>query len=153
MYDVRMEERSLEVTGKDRLNRPRVLIADGNRDAADSLGQLLLLWGYEVRVAYSGPAALEAARAWRPGIVLADIVLPGLDGYQLARSLRAERQRTVLIALTGLGREVDRLRSQAAGFDHHLVKPAKLDELHQLLAVSAYCREVQTTLAKKNGLV
>jgi signal transduction histidine kinase len=117
----------------------RVLVVDDNRDGAESLAMLLRLWGHEVRVAYDGPSALRLAEAERPEVVLLDIGLPGMDGYQVARRLR-ERSggaRQLLVALTGYGQGEDRRRSQQAGFDHHLVKPLDPDELQRLLTARA----------------
>jgi CheY-like chemotaxis protein/two-component sensor histidine kinase len=114
----------------------RVLVVDDNRDAADSLALLLKMLGHEVRTAYEGPAALEAARAWRPEVLLLDLGLPGLDGYEVARRLRAELppEELLIVALTGYGHEEDRRRSREAGCDLHLVKPAGPNVLHDLLA-------------------
>jgi CheY-like chemotaxis protein/two-component sensor histidine kinase len=114
----------------------RILIVDDNRDAAEALGLLLQFLGNEVRVVHDGPSALEAAGAYRPAVVFLDIGMPGMDGYAVARELRAraEHDELVLIALTGWGQEEDRLRSRAAGFDHHLIKPVDLDALQALLA-------------------
>ena len=109
------------------LPRRRILVVDDNVDAAKSLARLLTrLYGQEVRVAHDGPAALAAAGEFRPEVVLLDIGLPGMDGYEVARRLRErpEFEETLLVALTGWGQEADRERSRAAGFDHHLVKPA-----------------------------
>jgi PAS domain S-box-containing protein len=117
--------------------RPRrVLVVEDNRDAADSLRLLLGLLGHEVRVAYTGPEGVEAAREWRPDTVVCDIGLPGLDGYGVARELRRgpATARARLLALTGYGHEDDRRRALEAGFDHHLVKPADPEELQRLLA-------------------
>jgi PAS domain S-box-containing protein len=113
----------------------RVLVVDDSPDAADSLAMLLRLEGQEVRVAYDGPTALGLARDFRPRLVLLDIGLPGMDGYEVARRLRQQPGLggVVLVALTGWGQEEDRRKSQEAGFDHHLVKPAGLEELQQLL--------------------
>jgi DNA-binding response OmpR family regulator len=119
-------------------SRLRILVVDGYHDAADSLGMLLSLWGHEARVAYSGRAALTMADSFRPHVVLSEIVVPELDGYRLARSLRAELPAAVLIALTGLGREQDRTRSREAGFHDHVLKPADPDHLLEVLAGASY---------------
>jgi CheY-like chemotaxis protein len=124
----------------DRLNhassRHRVLVVDDNVDSAVSLGMLLKLAGQDVRVAYDGPAALRQAMDFRPQLVLLDIGMPGMDGYEVARRLRRQPslEDTLLVALTGWGQEEDRRRSAAAGFDHHLVKPVEPDALSGLLA-------------------
>jgi PAS domain S-box-containing protein len=116
--------------------RARVLLVEDNVDAADSLTILLELLGHDVRVAYDGLAALDAVRAGVPDVVLLDIGLPGLDGYEVARRIRglAGAERVVLIALTGYGRDEDRARTQAAGFDLHLVKPVDPDALQGVVA-------------------
>jgi signal transduction histidine kinase/CheY-like chemotaxis protein len=118
----------------------RVLVVDDNVDAAQSLAVLLNLWGHEVCTAHDGTVALEAAQAWRPEVVLLDIGLPGMDGYEVARRLRALQcpARPLLIALTGHAREEDRRRSQDAGFDRHLVKPVDPEILEVLLAQSEW---------------
>jgi CheY-like chemotaxis protein len=114
----------------------RVLVVDDNRDAADSLAVLLRLHGHEVRVAYEGPAALAASAEFGPDLVLLDLGMPGMDGYEVARRLRQSPAFAgrVLAALTGWGQEADRMRTREAGFDHHLVKPADPGELAALLA-------------------
>jgi PAS domain S-box-containing protein len=114
----------------------RILIVEDHKDAANSLRILLEVLGHEVRVAYTGPAGVEAAREWRPDVVLCDIGLPGLDGYGVARELRLNptTARTRLLALTGYSQDEDKRRSREAGFDYHLVKPADPDELRKLLA-------------------
>src|SRR5205807_5241252 len=93
-------------------------------------------WGHEVHVVHDGTAALESASTLRPDLVLLDIGLPGIDGYEVARRLRQqdEFQKTLLVALTGYGQEEDRRRSREAGFDAHLVKPLDLHGLLELLA-------------------
>jgi CheY-like chemotaxis protein len=113
----------------------RVLVVDDNRDAAESLGLLLGLLGAEVHVAHDGPGALEAFRAHGPSLVLLDLGMPGMDGYEVARRLRAERggESVAIAALTGWGQDEDRSRTREAGFDHHLVKPADLEALQRLL--------------------
>jgi CheY-like chemotaxis protein len=114
----------------------RILVVDDNVDATDSLALLLGVSGHEVRTAYDGPAALEAAEAFDPAIVLLDIGLPGMDGYEVARRLRQlpGRDKVLLVALTGYGQEEDRRRSREAGFDHHLVKPVDPEVLLALFA-------------------
>jgi PAS domain S-box-containing protein len=103
----------------------RILVVDDNVDAAISVMKLLKLWGHEVQTAYSGPEALAMARKFRPQIVLLDIGMPGMSGYEVAKQLRAqpEFQSLVITALTGYGQAEDRRRSQEAGFNHHLTKP------------------------------
>jgi PAS domain S-box-containing protein len=114
----------------------RVLLVEDNLDAAMALGELLRIWGHPVEMAHDGVAALQAAREVRPEVVLLDIGLPGMDGYEVASRLRATPglERVRLIALTGYGQEADRRRSSLAGFDHHLVKPVDLEHLRGLLA-------------------
>jgi len=113
----------------------RVLVADDNKDGADSLGALLQLLGAEVRVAYGGTQALELFATWHPAVVLLDIGMPDLDGCAVAEEIRRrpDGREITLIALTGWGQEEDRLRSFTAGFDHHLIKPANVDALEDLL--------------------
>jgi len=113
----------------------RVLVVDDNRDAAESLAMLLRHLGAEVTVAFNGPDALAAVAAHQPSIVLLDIGMPGMDGYEVARQIRAQPQwrDLTLIALTGWGQEDDRERSRQAGFDHHLIKPADMTALKSLL--------------------
>ncbi len=115
--------------------RHRVLVVDDNVDAAVSLGMLLKLAGQEVRVAYDGPAALRQATDFRPHLVLLDIGMPGMDGYEVCRRLRRESglERTTVVALTGWGQDEDRRRSHEAGFDHHIVKPVEPSALQRLL--------------------
>jgi PAS domain S-box-containing protein len=115
----------------------RVLVVEDNVDAAESVALLLRLYGHEVQVVHTGPAGLEAAHAFRPNVVLLDIGLPGMDGYEVAKRLRqdAELKRVPLIAMTGYSREEDRSRSREVGIDQHLVKPVEPEKLHQLLTV------------------
>ena len=117
---------------------PRVLVVDDNRDAAESLGMLLGLLGAQVRVAHDGPTALAAFRDHGPSLVLLDLGMPGMDGYEVARRMRTERggADVAIAALTGWGHDEDRSRTREAGFDHHLVKPADLDALQALLAAA-----------------
>jgi CheY-like chemotaxis protein len=114
----------------------RVLVVDDNQDSAESLGMLLELLGAEVRVANDGPEALDAFRDHEPEVVVLDIGMPSMDGYQVARAIRERfpERRPVLVALTGWGQEQDRREAREAGFDHHMVKPADVDKLRRLLA-------------------
>lgn len=127
-----------EPDGPGRMSPPslRMLIVDDNRDAADSLAMLLRTPGNEIRTAYDGLEALQAASEFRPEVVLLDIGLPNIDGHEVAQRLRREPwgQRVCLIAVTGWSDESDRARSRAAGFDHHLVKPLDTGLLAQLLS-------------------
>jgi len=114
----------------------RILVVDDNGDAADSLAMLLRLMGNDVRTAPDGPAALEAARAYRPDVVLLDLGLPGMSGYEVCRRLREGHfaNGPLVVALTGYGQDEDRRRTREAGFDRHLVKPVNPDELRGVLA-------------------
>jgi PAS domain S-box-containing protein len=113
----------------------RVLIVDDNKDITHSFEILLSVWGHEVQTAFDGPTALEIVRTFQPEIALLDIGLPGMNGYEIARRLRAEYgQRIKLIALTGYGQEQDKARAKEAGFDYHLTKPPQLEVLKDLLA-------------------
>ena len=116
--------------------RRRILVADDNADAAASLGQMLGLLGYEVRTANDGVAAVAAAADFRPAAILLDIGMPRLNGYEACRRIRAQPGggAAVIAALTGWGQDEDRRRSQEAGFDHRMVKPADPDALMKLLA-------------------
>lgn len=113
----------------------RVLVVDDNEDAVRTLSLLLSAERHAVEVAFNGPDALQAAHVFRPDVVLLDIGLPGLDGYELARRLRASEvtKHVMLIALTGYGQPEDRRRAHQAGFDHFLVKPMNPDLLHGIL--------------------
>jgi CheY-like chemotaxis protein len=112
----------------------RIVVIDDNFDAAESLAMLLRLKGHEVHVAYDGPAGVALALKMDPDSVLIDIGLPGIDGYEVAKQLRAqENGRALLVALTGYGQTEDRIKSEQAGFDHHLVKPVAQNVLEDLL--------------------
>jgi CheY-like chemotaxis protein len=115
----------------------RVLIVDDNVDAAVTMQLLLTSMGHETSVAGTGIEALERAAEFRPDVVLLDIGLPGLDGYEVARRLRAlEGQKPLrIVAVTGWGQQGDKDKAQEAGFDLHLVKPVGPDELAQALAM------------------
>jgi len=117
------------------LTQMRVLVVDDNPDAGDSLAMILEVLGAEVQVARGGAEALDTFGRYRPTVVLLDIGMPGMNGYDVARALRTRfpEHATTLVALTGWGQEDDRRRAREAGFDHHLVKPADLDVLQHLL--------------------
>ncbi len=109
---------------------------EDSRDAAESLRMLLEVLGHEVRIARTGMEGVTAAEQWRPEVVVSDIGLPGIDGYEVARRVRRlpGLEDVLLVALTGYGSEEDRLRAREAGFSHHLVKPADPADLQRLLA-------------------
>lgn len=113
----------------------RVLVIEDNVDAAESLREVLELGGHEVEVAYRGPEGLEKARSFRPEVVLCDIGLPGIDGYQVARTMRADPglARAALVALTGYAGPEDVARSKEAGFDAHLAKPPSMEAIERVL--------------------
>jgi signal transduction histidine kinase/ActR/RegA family two-component response regulator len=117
-------------------NHLRVMVVDDNADAAQMLAALLEVQGHVVSVEYDGRGALERARRERPDVLLLDIGLPDMDGYELARRLRAQPENAgaTLVALTGYGQSQDREEAQQAGFDHYLVKPADLDQVNEVLA-------------------
>jgi CheY-like chemotaxis protein len=109
--------------------RERVLIVDDNSDAADSLALFLELEGHETLAVYSAESALQQANVFAPHVVLLDIGLPRMDGYEVARRLRANSNSLRLIALTGYGQDEDKQRTAAAGFNAHLTKPVDLKAL------------------------
>jgi CheY-like chemotaxis protein len=112
----------------------RVLVVEDHADSRYTLRALLEMWGYAVAEAADGPAGVQKALDWRPEAAVVDIGLPGFDGYEVARQVkRALGEGTLLIALTAYGRPEDRRRAFAAGFAHHLTKPADPQELHRLL--------------------
>jgi CheY-like chemotaxis protein/two-component sensor histidine kinase len=114
----------------------RVLVVDDNTDSAASLAMLLKMSGNETATAHDGLAAVEAVKSFRPDVVLLDISLPKLDGYEAARRIREQAwgKDVVLVALTGWGQEEDRRRSKEAGFDEHMVKPVDYEILMKFLA-------------------
>jgi PAS domain S-box-containing protein len=119
------------------LPQRRVLVVDDNEDSAASMGMLLNFLGTDVQVAHDGPTALAIIESYRPDVVLLDIGMPGMDGFEVARQVRqrVDFNNIMLIALTGWGQTEDRNRTRAAGFDHHLVKPADITALQSLLTV------------------
>ncbi|MES2786238.1 MAG: response regulator [Pseudomonadota bacterium] len=118
------------------LDKTRVLVVDDNHDAGDTMSQILELLGADVRTARDGPQALAAFEEYRPSVVLLDIGMPGMSGYEVAQAIRTRypNDATKLVALTGWGQEDDRRKARDAGFDHHMVKPADISELEALLA-------------------
>jgi PAS domain S-box-containing protein len=124
----------------------RILVADDNKDAADSLQRVLQLYGHEVKVAYDGETALEMSPAFQPEIAVLDIGMPGASGYDVARAMRARRGASVtLVALTGWGQEGDRRRAIEAGFDYHLTKPVDPGVLNDLVGEVASRTEKNKT--------
>jgi PAS domain S-box-containing protein len=128
-----------------RLHPRRILVVDDNRDSAITLSVMLRAWGNEIRTAFDGVEAIAAASEFRPDVVLLDIGLPKLSGYDVARAIRGRLSRQPLIAaLTGWGQEEDRRRSKEAGIDHHFVKPVDIEQLKRVLA-KAPCAQQETS--------
>ena len=120
--------------------RCRVLVAEDIPDAAEMMRLMIECMGHEVRVAADGVQAVEIAQAFAPQIALLDIGMPRMDGYEAARQIRAALgPSVVLVALTGWGQEQDQRRAYAAGFDHHVTKPAEPAVLESLIASAAGC--------------
>lgn len=115
---------------------PRVLVIDDDRDVADSMAMLLDVLGCDVRTAYNGAVGISLVSAFQPRIVFLDLGMPEMNGYEAARRIRSERagQQAQLIALSGWGQDLDKKRARDAGFDLHLVKPADIDILEEILA-------------------
>jgi CheY-like chemotaxis protein len=134
------EARSVDVSSgaanANDVRRGRVLVADDNRDAAESLAMVLRFMGYEVSVAYGGAEALELAARERPQAAIIDIGMPGMSGHEVARRMRREAwgRHAVLIALTGWGQDADKQAARAAGFDDHLTKPVEPGNVEAVLA-------------------
>jgi CheY-like chemotaxis protein len=117
--------------------RRRVLVVDDNRDAAETLAQLVELFGHEAEVAFDGPSAIAKARANPPDVVLCDIGLPGMDGYAVARELRAMRHDGIrLVAVSGYAQAEDMAKAAEAGFDVHVAKPPDPGRIERLLAAA-----------------
>jgi CheY-like chemotaxis protein len=133
-----LEEGPAETAGSDIIDagatessKFRVLVVDDNADSAGAIGKLLQLEGHEVRCAFDGASAVAIAQQFGPRLVLLDISLPDIDGFEVLRRLREQSGASQLVAaaVTGFGQSEDRRRTQEAGFDHHLVKPFGLDAL------------------------
>ena len=114
----------------------RILVVDDDHDSAESLAMLFQLMGHDVRAAHNGLAAVDLAEAFRPDLIVLDIGMPGLDGYEVCRRIRQHSwgRAAVIAALTGWSRDEDRDRSEQAGFDHFLVKPVDPKALENLIA-------------------
>jgi signal transduction histidine kinase len=133
----RLERRATTIEEASAAESPRrILLADDNADFAQSLAQLLSSRGHDVRVAYDGAEALQAAQAFHPEVAFLDIGMPKMHGYDLARAIRreADMKDCVLVAVTGWGQEEDRRRAREAGFDRHLTKPVDPREVESILA-------------------
>ena len=131
-------EASVGMPGGDRvggIRLLRVLVVDDNEDAADSSSTLLQLWGHDVRVAYSGEAALESVTTFEPDVFLLDIALPRMSGFEMARRFRGRFRDALLIAVTGYADAAHRVLGEEAGFDLYLVKPVEPSVLETLLAL------------------
>jgi signal transduction histidine kinase/DNA-binding response OmpR family regulator len=129
------EKHSVAATRESPAGR-RVLVVDDNADAADSIAVLLRMEGHEVKTVYDGPQALASSQVFAPSVVVLDVGLPGMNGYEVARRLREmpETRRALFIALTGYGQKEDRSLAAAAGFDHHFIKPADPRAIHAIIA-------------------
>jgi CheY-like chemotaxis protein len=113
----------------------RLLVVDDNRDSADTATAVLRMLGHEVECAYGGQEAIEVALRFRPSVVLLDLAMPGMDGFETLRRLRAEplTAGVFAVAMTGFGTQDDRQRTRSGGFDGHLTKPVELEALIALL--------------------
>ena len=129
------------------MSQCRILIADDNADGADSLAMLLRIHGHEVAIAYDGLQAVAEAETMRPDVVLLDIGMPKLNGFDACRRIREQPwgRDVYLVALTGWGQDTDRSSSEEAGFDHHLVKPVDLDALGRLLTTACAAQAKRTS--------
>jgi CheY-like chemotaxis protein len=124
----------------------RVLVVDDWPDTVETMAALVRLWGHDVRIAHDGGEALDVAAAYHPHVVLLDVSLPGMDGYQVAQRLRRDpgREQPFMVSVTGHGQDSDVQRSLEAGFDRHLLKPVDPDTLHDLLACRRNMQEAET---------
>jgi len=130
------------------LSAKRILIIDDNSQAADVASELLGLYGYQTAVAYSGAQGLQSAKDFAPDVILLDLGMPGMDGFQVATALRAQPQFAdlALVAFTAWGDKGTRRRTQDAGFDQHITKPAGMEEI--LRAIVSAC-DVRASFARK----
>jgi CheY-like chemotaxis protein len=118
----------------------RIAVVDDNRDFTDSTATLLELWGYDVAVAYDGQEAIELCSTFHPDLMLVDIMMPRMDGNELAKTIRKQEgcKNTILVAVTGYGDESHRQLSFQAGFDFYLLKPLKLEQFEELLRIELF---------------
>jgi DNA-binding response OmpR family regulator len=129
------------------------LVADDNRDAADTLAHLVRLWGHDTRVAYDGTSALDLTLRYRPEVALLDVAMPGCNGNRLAVQLRARPglRGALLMAVSGFPDEAHRRRSLEAGFDRYLVKPVEPGCLEELLTLRLEARRLRAALRRARG--
>jgi CheY-like chemotaxis protein len=130
-----------------------VLVVDDSVASAESLKLFLEMQGYEVRCAFDGAAALTLAHTFLPHVTLLDIGLPGMNGYEVAKAMRKDPVLThcLLVALSGYGQEEDRRRSATAGIDHHLIKPANLNSLIELIGRHAMPHDANKAMEGRQG--
>jgi len=126
--------------------RRRILVVDDHADSAEGLAFLLRLHGHDTCTAEDGIAALELARTFNPEVIVLDIGLPGMNGYEVAQRLRDEHSNLLLVALTGHGKEEDRRRAMEVGFDHLLVKPILVETLEALLAATRALHQTESNV-------
>ncbi len=152
-----VEPEQVAIAAPNKNDRPlRILVVDDNVDTVLSFSMLLKESGNEVRTAHDGPIAIKIASEYIPDVILLDIGLPGLNGYEVAKQIRKlpTLKNVVLVALTGYGQESDRQASMEAGFDHHLIKPARMEQVRKILAsVSEKCSSIDKvkTLAENQA--
>ena len=127
--------------------RQRVLVVDDNKDSAQTLAMMLKIMGNDIRTAHDGLEAVEKAQEYLPNVILLDLGMPKLNGYDVCRRIREQTWglNMVIIALTGWGQAEDRQRTKEAGFDHHLVKPVDVAKLKELLDEAAKRPETQSS--------
>jgi len=143
-----VEPAQVAITAPNNNHKPlRIMVVDDNVDTVLSFSMLLKVSGHEVRTAHDGPTAIQIASEYLPDVILLDIGLPGLNGYEVAKQVRKlpALDGVVLVALTGYGQESDRQASMAAGFNHHLIKPARLEQVRKILASVADARNEKLT--------
>jgi CheY-like chemotaxis protein len=117
--------------------KEHILVVDDNRDAADTLARVIRGYGYETMAVYSGEDAIRATKSFLPHLAMIDLGMPGLDGYETVKRIRAQRDtdHIILVAVTAWSREEDKRRAYADGFDHHVAKPMSTETLEEILAL------------------